>query len=107
SRLYVFDALVVATQDDDGRCAALAQRELDLRLSVQRVERRHDGADLPRAQLRNHELRAIWEQQRDAFASGDGQRCERRGAGMAQPLEFTVADGRSLVENRRVCRILR
>ena len=101
ARLHVLHAPVIASERDDGLDAVLADGAFELVFGVDRIERREDRAELPRAELRDEELRAVRQQQADAIAAPDAQRRERRGAGVAQARQLAVRHPRALEEQHR------
>src|SRR5439155_5179677 len=56
--------------------AVIVQRFFELVLRVDRVERRDDRAELPRAEFRDEELGAVRQEQADAVAAPDAERRE-------------------------------
>ena len=100
ARLDPLDPLIEARQRDDGLDAVLSQRRLELMLRVGRIQRGDDGADLPRRELGDEELRAVGQQQRDAIAAPDAQRRQGRCERVAQSFERGAAEGRPLEEQR-------
>ena len=100
SRLNPLHPRVEARQRDDGLDAVLAERSLELRLGVHRVQRRDDGAELPGAELRDEELRAVGQHDRDAVVAPDAERRERGRERVAQAAELGPRDGRALEQER-------
>ena len=72
----------------------------ELVLGVDRVERGHDRAELPRAELGDEELRAVREQQRHAIAAPDAEGDQRGRERVARAFELAVGDRRTLEEER-------
>jgi hypothetical protein len=91
-RLDPLHALVEARQRHDRFDVVIAERPLELGLGVDRVQWRHDGADLPGGELRDEELRAVGEQERDAIAARHTQRDERRCERVTEPLQRGIGD---------------
>jgi hypothetical protein len=94
--------VVEARQRDERLDAVVAEQRLQLVLGVHRIEGRDDGAELPRGELDDEELRAVGEQQRDAVAAPDAEGAQGRRARIAQTLELAVADGRPFVEQHGI-----
>ena len=63
SWLEALDQIVKARKRDDGLDAMLAQGAFDLVLRVEGIQRRDDGADLPRSELGDEELGTVRQQQ--------------------------------------------
>ena len=105
ARLDVLHPAVEARQRHQRLDAVIANRPFELVLGVDRVERGDDRADLPGAELRDEKLRAVGQQQTDAVAAADAERCERGGAGVAGLFERTVAHRRALEEQGRLVRL--
>jgi len=82
--------------------AVIVQRFFELVLRVDRVERRDDRAELPRAEFRDEELGAVRQEQADAVAAPDAERRERGGAGGAQTREPAVCRRRAFEHQRRL-----
>ena len=105
-RLDALHAPVESGERDDVLDAVFAERQLELAIRVGRIQRRHDGANLPRAELRDHELRAVRHQERNTIAATNSERRERRRAGVAQTVELGVCGFRSLEKERRLIRVI-
>ena len=96
------DPLIEPGQRDDGLDAVLAQRLFELAFRIERIQRRDDRPDFPRAILRDQELRTVWQQQCDPFAGFDAKRNECRCACVAQSFEASKRKGRALELNGRI-----
>src|SRR5262249_45832309 len=92
---------VISRQRDDCFHTMIAKRRLELAFGMRRVQRRDDSSTFPGAELRDQELGAVGQQQRHAIASTDVELQEGSGARVAQLLELTVRDRRTLEEEGR------
>ena len=102
ARLAGLDALIERRQDDDRLRGAGVHRLLELALGVDRILRRHDRTQLPRRQLRDDELWAIGQQQRDAIAFLDPFAGERVGQRVASAVELPPAERTTLEQHGRL-----
>ena len=100
ARLDRFDFSVEAIEDDDSFGARCQQRVLRFAFGVRWIEWAGNRTNLPGAELRNHELRTIWQANRDTVSGFDTKRskgsCER----VAIRLQICVADGGTLEQQR-------
>jgi hypothetical protein len=73
SSLNVLHLLIEACQHDDSFDAVVTERPLELPFRVGWIQRRNDRSNLPGGELRDYELRAVGEEERDTVARPDSQ----------------------------------
>jgi hypothetical protein len=100
SPLHALQPVVEGRQRHDRLGACGVEDLLHLALAVGGVYGDDDGAGLPRAELRDEELRAVREQNRDAIPFADAEFPECCRERCALTVELTVRDGASLEQQR-------
>src|SRR5258706_11813059 len=104
--LHRLDARIERRQRDGRNGPGGLERELELALRVERVERHDDRAGLPGRKLRDEELRRVRQDERDTIAWTDPEVYERRRQGVALAIQLGIGDRCTLEEQRRVRRSL-